>query len=94
VLHQRVDGGGTEDGTALHALGRVRPAAFDQQRQVLATLAQRRHRNADDVEAIQQIEAEAAGLHLVPQLPIGGRDHADVDAARQVLADAADLALL
>src|SRR6185295_7119753 len=44
--------------------------------------------------AIQQIEAEAAGLDLLRQPAVGRRDDADVDPPRRGLADAPELAFL
>ena len=50
---------------------------------VVATVAQRRQRNADDVEAIQQVEPEASGRDLLPQIAVGGGDQPHVDASRR-----------
>src|SRR5438132_3357790 len=47
-------------------------------RNVLASIAQRRQQDLDDVEAIEEIAAETAGGNLRAQIAIGGRDDADV----------------
>ena len=48
---------------------------------VLAPLAQRRHRQVNDVEAIEQVLAKRALGDHVAQVAVGRRDDADVDAA-------------
>ena len=63
-------------------------------RQVLAPLAQRRHHQLDDVEAEEQVLAEAAGLHLGVEVAVGGGDHPHVGDAGPVLADALEPLLL
>ncbi len=50
--------------------------------------------DADDLEPVAQIGAEAPGLDLVGEHAIGGGDEPHVDAARLGLADAAHLAVL
>ena len=57
-------------------------------------LAQRRHDDADDVEAEAQVGAEPAGRDFLVEPAVGRRDDPHVDAARHVLADAPDLAVL
>jgi hypothetical protein len=48
-------------------------------RQVAHALAQRRHDDADDVEPVVQVLAEAAGLHLGRQVLVRGAEDAHVD---------------
>ena len=54
----------------------------------------RRDRHLDDVEAVIEILAEAAGLDLLDQPLVGRGDDADVDLARVARADRLDLARL
>jgi hypothetical protein len=63
-------------------------------RHVLQVLAQGRNADAADVQAVQEVGAEAAGGHLPLQVAVGGRDDAHVDVQRVVGADRLDLALL
>ena len=63
-----------------------------EQGHVRAAAAQRRHLDADRVEAVHEVLAEAAVLGQVGERPVGRRDDADVHAARGRLADALDLA--
>ena len=48
---------------------------------ILAALAQRRNGDPDDIEAIQQVEAEPAGGDLLTQIAVGRGDNAHVDPA-------------
>src|SRR6202011_708185 len=61
---------------------------------VFRALAQRRHRDREDVQAIEQILAEAAFLHGGDQVAVGGGDDAYVDLDRLAAADRVDLVLL
>ena len=56
--------------------------------------AQRRNRDREDVEPVEQVLAEAARLHEFDQVLVGRRDQADVDLDRAARADRIDLALL
>src|SRR5262249_43616993 len=79
---------------ATEARGRRGEEVLDQERHVLGPLAQRRQRDADDVQPIVQVLAELAALRLRFQVLIRRREHADVDLDRAVAADAFDLSLL
>ena len=57
-------------------------------------LAQRRQIDAQHVQPIEQVGAEAPLLHLLAQRPVGRRDDAHVDLDRLRAADAHELALL
>ena len=57
-------------------------------------LAQRRNIQRHHVEPVVQIFAESALLERRAQVLVGGGDHAHVDAARDVAAQALELALL
>ena len=63
-------------------------------RDVFGPLAQRRHRDREDVEAIEQVLAEAAGLHVRDQIAVGRRDDAHIDLDGFLAADWIDLAFL
>src|SRR5205823_6884253 len=63
-------------------------------RDVLPPVAQRRQADRKDAQAVVQVLAEAARLHLVLEATVGGRDHPYVDRAGPGLADGAYLALL
>ena len=52
---------------------------IDQQRDVFATLAQRRHRDRNHAQAVVQVFAESIFGHLLVEIAVGGRDHAHVD---------------
>ncbi len=60
-----------------------------QRRDVFAAFAQRRQIQCDDVDAIEQILAKAAGGNFVGEIAIGGADDARVGAALLRVADAA-----
>src|SRR5262249_38691275 len=52
---------------------------LDQFGNVLASIAQRRYDDVDDVEAVIQVVAELTLTDQLPQIAIGCRDDADVD---------------
>ena len=62
--------------------------------EVVAPLAQRRHRQRDDVEAEVEILAERALAMACLEIAVGGGDHADVDLDAAPRADALDDLLL
>ena len=64
-----------------------------QRRDVFLALAQRRQAQADDVEAMEQVFAERAGLDPLLQVLVRGGDDAHVAAHRVVAADAIELAV-
>ena len=66
---------------------------IQQLRDVLAPLAQRRHVDADHVQPVQQVLAELALAHALVEILVSRRDHAHVDAHRDLSADAIELAL-
>ena len=94
VARQRGHRGRAKAGAAADAIRGVAPEMLGEHRHVLAPLAQRRHGDVHDVEAIEKIEAEAAGLDLPRERAVGRRHDAHVDASRDILADAAQLAVL
>src|SRR5438552_5826858 len=65
-----------------------------ERRDVLAPLAQRGEADREDAQAIVEVLAEAAGLHLVLEGAVGGHDDARIDRAGAVLAHRTDLPLL
>ena len=65
--------------------GEPRQEVLDQRWNVLAALAQRRHRQVDDVEAVEQILAERPLRDHVAQVAVGRGDDAHVDPARDAV---------
>ena len=65
-----------------------------QEGDVLHSLAQGRQFDADDVDAVEEIRAEPAGLHLVLQIAVGQGDQAHVDLAALVASDPEEGAVL
>ena len=65
-----------------------------EQRQILLAVAQRRQGQRDDVEPVEQILAEGAGLDRRVEVAIGRGDQPEVDAHRPRAADPLELALL
>ena len=70
------------------------PEVMRQQRHVLHAVAKRRHPDADDGQAEQQVVAEAPWLAAQSERPVGRRHDPDVDRPRHVLAEPPDFALL
>ena len=64
---------------------------IDERRNLLAALAQRRQPQADDVEAVEEVLAEAPVGDERLEIGVGGGDDADVDLDRLRLAEAVDL---
>ena len=64
-----------------------REEAVGQQEDVVAAVAQRRQVDRDDLEPVVEVVAEAAGLDLVEEDPVGGRDEPDVHRDRAYGAD-------
>ena len=62
--------------------------------EILPPLAQRRRADGENVQSIEEIRAERAVLHVLPQRLVRRRDHAHVDANRIGSTDAEKLALL
>ena len=65
-----------------------------EQQDVAGARAQRRHRNRDDVDAVEQILAEPLLLDLGLEVAVGRGDDARLERHLLVAADRADLALL
>ena len=65
---------------------------LDQRRNFLAPLAQRRDVDADDVEPVVEVFAEASVGDELIEVGVGGGDDADVDELRPRLAERLDLA--
>ena len=84
-----LDARGGRAGMAPHRLAQQ---VLDQQRDVLAALAQRRHDDMDDVEPVQQVVAEAALADERLEVAVGGGDHARAGAAHGAGAERAELA--
>src|SRR6185503_14016628 len=92
---EQLDGLGRIDLAFLAALRRDLPQeVLDEQRNVLAALAQRRQMNVDDVEAVVEVLAERALDHQILEILMRGRDHARIDLDRLRAADGPHLLLL
>ncbi|OPZ77390.1 MAG: hypothetical protein BWY77_01706 [bacterium ADurb.Bin431] len=66
----------------------------DQDRDVLAALAQRRHPDMDGIEAVKEVLAEVAAAHLLLELLVGGGDETHVGLDGGHSADAHEFARL
>ena len=73
--------------------GELLDKIVDQDRDVLAPLAERRQADGDDLEPVVQVAAERALFDRFLEIAIGGGEDADVDLDRRVGADAGDLAV-
>ena len=67
---------------------------LDQRRDLLAPFAQRRHRQAHDVQAVEEVLAEPPLVDHLLEVGVGRGDDADVDVDRPRLAERVDLARL
>ena len=76
-----------QHGAAADALGGAAPEPRRQHRHVFRPLAQRRHHDADHVEAVPQITPEAPGLDFLIEQAVRRRDEAHVDAPGDGFAD-------
>jgi len=94
IACQRGKRGCAERRAAADALGGIAPEVFGEQRDIFAAIPQRRHGDVHDVEAIEQVEPEPAGVHFGAQCAIGRRHDPDVDSPCHVFTDAAQLAIL
>ena len=63
----------------LEFLGGAGDEVVDEAGDLVAAFAQRRDRQADDVEAVEEVLAEAAVADGVFEIGVGGGDDADVD---------------
>src|SRR5439155_193572 len=82
------------DDRLLHLAREAAEQVARERRDVLAPVAQRREADREDAQAIVEVLAESAGLHLVLEVAVGRHDDARIDRAGAVLAHRADLALL
>ena len=64
------------------------------ERDLVAPLAQRRHRRFDDLEPVVEVLAELAAQHHRLEIAVGGRDHAHVDVDLLVAAKLGELGVL
>ncbi len=92
VHHEALEGIAGEPGQRPPVLRReAHQEGGRQGRDVAAPQAQRRQVDPEDVEAIEEVLAEAARRHLLPQVVVGRRDQPDVDGHRLVASDAFEL---
>ena len=82
------------DGTEAELEPRPIAEVTGQERDVRGPLAERRDVDAVDVEAMEEVVAEAAAGDLRFQITVRRRDHSHVDPQESVAADPLDLALL
>ena len=82
IVAERLEGVGLDalDQVAVGG-GEARQEVLDQAGDVFLALAQRRHPEVDDVQAVVEVLAELALGDEVLQVAVGGGDDADVDAA-------------
>ena len=85
---------GDLDGLAVARVDFVAEKMRDEQRNVLAALADARQRDGNDVEPVVKVFAKRAVLDFLFEGFVGGGKDADVDVGGRVLADAADFAFL
>src|SRR5438067_3158839 len=79
VIHQRTQGLGSDVFDRLAVLqGEFLDEIFHQQRNVFLAFAQRRQIHGDDVEAIEEILAEATFFDALLQIHVGGSDDAHI----------------
>ena len=85
-------------GDAAHRLAELAAVALEEQprelREIVDALAQRRHADRNDVDAVVQVLAEAAVLDRLLEIDVGRRHQAEIGLDRLAAADALDLALL
>src|SRR5260370_20369952 len=67
---------------------------YDKQSNIILSLAQRRNTDRKNVQPIEKILAECAGLHGRVQVPIGCDNHADIDRNRLVTTDTLQFSFL
>ena len=67
---------------------------FDQKRNVLTTLSERREVDGHNRQAVEEILAKPPRTNFVFQIAIGGRDDSNIDLTCGVAADSLDLTLL
>ena len=87
-------GAGRQRGRALVARGRKQREMLEQQRDVFASLAQRRQLDHRDADAVVQVGAKLLLIAQRLQVVLAGGDHAAVEGNGLVGADALDAALL
>ena len=95
VVHHRRHGvGGHGFHVFLHSRRRSNKKVVHEWRNILAAVAQRRHRDDEGTQAEIQILTERAILDGRPEIAVGGRDDACVHFDAAFGADTPDLALL
>lgn len=65
-----------------------------QQRDIVSALAQRGHDNGKHAEPVIEVLTKLPAFGFLAQVPVGRRDHPDIDAARRILANALELTIL
>lgn len=75
-------------------LGQLSQQMIDQQWNIRASLAQRRHLQGKNVQPVKQIHAELVGLHLRWEIAVGGGNDSHVHSDRLAAADPLEFLLL
>ncbi len=65
-----------------------------QQHHIIAALAQRRHKERENAQAMEQIGAKTPRQHLFTQVTVGRRQHPHIHAQATIVADALNIAIL
>src|SRR6266436_47986 len=94
VAEEALHGGGAQPQGAALPLRETGQEVLGQERNVLATLAERWQRHRDHVEAIEEILAEAALVDHLCEIAVRGGDDTGVDGDGVRRADGPDLAAL
>src|SRR5262245_3426541 len=80
--------------TAAQVLARCPHEARDEQWNVFATISQRRNRDREHAQPIEDIEPKVPGIDVSAKISIRRGNHSDVGAARDLLANALELPFL
>ena len=84
----------TGGSVALEAAIELFAEIFDEIRNIVAAIAQRRQRDGDHVDAIEEVGAKTAAGDFLVEQAIGGADHAGVQLLFFVIADAREMSVL
>ena len=87
---RRPRGGGAAPGDRLC----LAPEVLGEQEHVVVAITQRRQRDPQDIDPVQEVLAESPRRHVRLERPVGRRHDPHVDPTWQVLTESADLAVL
>jgi hypothetical protein len=94
VAHQQLLRVGSSPSIFFFSSARSGEEASSRRHDVVLALAQRRHLDRNDVQAVVEVLAELARLHHRRQIAVGRRDQPHVDAQRARAAEPLELVLL